>query len=52
MSRPVRHGYADGRFGQVHYTKRGSGEPLLYPHRANEYADVVAQFLRRSEVRT
>ena len=34
MSAPVRRGYADGRYGQVHYQVWGAGQPLALCHQS------------------
>ncbi|GLZ50145.1 alpha/beta hydrolase [Actinomycetospora sp. NBRC 106375] len=41
----MRHGFADTRFGQVHYVEDGAGEPVLLLHQTprswDEYRDVL-----------
>ncbi|MCP5327130.1 MAG: alpha/beta hydrolase [Steroidobacteraceae bacterium] len=47
MSAPARHGYVDGRHGQVHYTAQGEGPPVLLlhwaPSNARQYQHVLPQ---------
>lgn len=47
----MRHGFADTRFGQVHYVEEGAGDPVLLLHQtprsSDEYRDVLPVLGRR-----